>query len=324
MARKDLLKGLMDAPAPDASEAAEKPIAPVRQGGSGIGTSMGGAIGAVSQSIASLKARSVIEVDTKMIDAAGLRDRLGEPDEDMAALIRSIKEHGQQVPVMLRPNPNYPERYEVVYGRRRIAALSALGQPVKAMVRGFSTAELIMAQGQENAARRDLSFVEKALFAQAMREAGYKRGVICDALHTDKTVISRLLRVADGIPTDLIEAIGAAHGIGRDRWLALAELNCDNDLIDTAVGETSEARFEAVFKAAQPSTRAKAKAREIPVPEEAPQLLKTRKGGKLGQVVRKGGKTTISLEAEVLNGFDGWLVAALPRLHMEWDKGRND
>jgi ParB family transcriptional regulator, chromosome partitioning protein len=44
-------------------------------------------------------------------------------------------------------------------------ALRDLGQPVRALVRDFDDAALVMAQGQENGARRDLSFIEKANFA---------------------------------------------------------------------------------------------------------------------------------------------------------------
>ena len=70
MARKNLLKGLMDAPpAPPADEApARVDVAKPRYGS--------GAIGAVSQSISDLKSRAVQEIDPRMIDQGGLQDRL--------------------------------------------------------------------------------------------------------------------------------------------------------------------------------------------------------------------------------------------------------
>jgi len=57
-----------------------------------------------------------------------------------------------------------------------------------------------------------------------MIDAGYERRIVCDALSIDKTVLSRMLSVTDRVPLALIEAIGAAPGIGLDRWLAFAEL----------------------------------------------------------------------------------------------------
>lgn len=306
MARKDLLKGLMDQPGAKPEGAARVDVARPRYSK--------GAIGAVSQSIADLKSRSVGEVDPRMIDAAGLTDRIDREDDDLAALIESIRLYGQQVPVLLRPNPNDPERYQVVYGRRRVAALKALGLPVKAMVRVLDDRELVMAQGQENTARKDLTFVEKANFARQMRDAGYDRKVICDALHVDKTLISRMLTVADTVPLPLIEAIGSAPGIGRDRWLSLAKRIKGRDLTDKAQGATSDARFEAVM-AALAAPRA-------PAPQ--PRSVTAADGRELASVERKRGRTLVSVDRKTAPGFDDWLVENLAEIHRQWQQSGDE
>ncbi|MCE8467826.1 ParB N-terminal domain-containing protein [Rhodovulum sulfidophilum] len=125
MARKDLLKGLMDPGKPAPSTEAGAEPRPTRVDAARPRYSKG-AIGAVSQSIAELKSRSIVEVDPRMIDDAGFRDRLDAEDPGLEQLIESIRVYGQQVPVLLRPNPDDTERYQVVYGRRRVAALKAL------------------------------------------------------------------------------------------------------------------------------------------------------------------------------------------------------
>lgn len=306
MARKDLLKGLMDQPGAKPEGAARVDVARPRYSK--------GAIGAVSQSIADLKSRSVGEVDPRMIDAAGLTDRIDREDDDLAALIESIRLYGQQVPVLLRPNPNDPERYQVVYGRRRVAALKALGLPVKAMVRVLDDRELVMAQGQENTARKDLTFVEKANFARQMRDAGYDRKVICDALHVDKTLISRMLTVADTVPLPLIEAIGSAPGIGRDRWLSLAKRIKGRDLTDKAQGATSDARFEAVM-AALAAPRA-------PAPQ--PRSVTAADGRELARVEHKSGRTLVSVDRKTAPGFDDWLVENLAEIHRQWQQSGDE
>ncbi len=306
MARKDVMKGLMG----DA-DGGENPPARVDAAKPRYTK---GAIGAVSRSIEDLKRRSVIDVDAKMIDPAGLKDRLDDTDPDLAALMDSIRSYGQQVPVLLRPNPNDPERYQIVYGRRRVAALQKLGQPIKALIRDLDDQALVLAQGQENSARKDLTFIEKANFARQMRDAGYDRKIMCDALAMDKTLISRLLSVADRIPVRLIEAIGSAPNIGRDRWLALADKVKDRDLVEQAQGDSSDARFEAVMAALRPP-----KARV-----KSPRQVKASDGHVVAEVMRKAGKTTLTLPAKTSDGFDDWLVDNLSEIHRDWAKTRGE
>ena len=68
--------------------------------------------------------------------------------------------------------------------------------PSAPVVRQMSDAELVVAQGQENSARRDLSFIERALYAAKLEEAGFDRETIMAALNVDKTGLSRLISVA--------------------------------------------------------------------------------------------------------------------------------
>lgn len=310
MARKNLLKGLI--------EGTTEALPPASDAGSRVNSARprytSGAIGAVNQSIAALKSRSVADIDPRMIDTAGMRDRLGGSDDDLHMLIQSIRDYGQQVPVLLRPNPNDAERYQVVYGRRRVAALKSLGLPVKALVRVLDDRALVIAQGQENAARKDLSFIEKANFARQMRDAGYERKVICDALHMDKTLISRMLSVTDRISVDLIEAIGAAPAVGRDRWLKLADKINTRDLLSAAQGASSEARFDAVM-AALVTPRP---------PAPPPRSHKLDTGAELAKSARKAGKTVLTLHSKAAPGFDDWLVENLTQLHRDWLDRRDD
>ncbi|GAW37438.1 chromosome-partitioning protein ParB [Roseovarius sp. A-2] len=312
------LKGLMEAPKPR-SETGEARV------DTGRPRYSGGAIGAVSQSIAGLKSRSVLEIDPDQIEAGGLRDRLDFDEADHQALMVSIRDHGQQVPVLLRPHPDRKDRYQVVYGRRRVLALRDLGQPVKALVRDLDDRELILAQGQENAARRDLSFIEKANFARQMRDQGYERSTICAALHIDKTLISRMLSVVDRLSPDLIEAIGAAPSVGRDRWLTLAErIETDVFSVDEAIatvnlardGSSSDARFEALFKAIE-------RHRDTPgrKPPASDTPLKGAAGETIGQALHRSGTTLLKLPDKTAPGFAEWLIAALPDLHHRWKDG---
>lgn len=315
MARKDLLKGLMgEPPAPQDGPARVDAARP---------RYTTGAIGAVSQSIADLKSRSIAEIAADRIEDGGLRDRLDEEPAEIEALMASIRDYGQQVPVLVRPHPEKPEHFQIVYGRRRLAALRRLGQPVKAMVRSLDDREVVVAQGQENSARKDLSFVEKAIFAAQLREAGYDRRVICDALHVDKTVISRMLSVADRLPMPLIEAIGPAPGIGRDRWLALADLvegGVDSVAAtaeaQSAGGLSSDKRFAAVFAWAASAGR-----RRRPAAEPA-QVVHSAEGREIARVQRRATAVTLTLRRDADGaGFEDWLIAHLEEIHRSWKAG---
>lgn len=308
MARKDLLKGLIDGNAPSsASTSADKP------------RYTKGAIGVVSRSIADLKARAVIELTADQIDPGGLTDRLEiDPAADLSLQL-SIQEHGQQVPVLVRPHPTIEDRFQIVYGRRRVAALRALNLPIKALVRDLDDRSMVLAQGQENTARRDLSFIEKVNFARQMNDAGYDRKSIGDALSIDKTLISRMLTVADKIPLPVIEAIGAAPSVGRDRWLALAEA-CTKfggsilDLLSDLSEPTSDQRFEALH------ARLTHKGRAVKTPTKAVPyiVLSDGLGRRFARVRTTDSHTTVTFDRKRADGFDEWLLTALPDLRAKW------
>ncbi len=320
MARKNLLQGLMDeakagadkpAPSP-APSAAAKPATPRYKKG---------AIGAVSQSIADLKSRSVSDVDVDLIDMAGNVDRLDHDEADHKALMQSIRDYGQQVPVLLRPNPENPERFQVVYGRRRLRALKDLGIAAKALIRDLDDRELLIAQGQENTARKDLTFIERANFARQMRDAGYDRKVIGDALHVDKTVISRMLTVADLIPVELIEAIGPAPAVGRDRWLALSgllektQMGADEAVALISAKESSDQRFKSLLMQIEAKLADRAPSKPNKTPTAHP--LKDAGGAEFGRVTWSGGKMVVTFKEET-DGFDDWLLKNLSEIHQNW------
>lgn len=174
MARKNLLAGLLDEKLPAGNSAAAPqpagPIQPIQGLQSSAFGPRGGAIGAVTRSIEQLKAHAVLDLAAELIDASLIADRLADAGDDHNLLVASILEHGQQVPILVRPHPDREGRYQIAYGRRRLRALKELGQTVRAIVKPLSDEQLVVAQGQENSARTDLSFIEKALFAARLEE----------------------------------------------------------------------------------------------------------------------------------------------------------
>ena len=322
MARKNILAGLMG-PLPGAAEDAPAATsAPAPSVEPDRPRYAKGAVGAISRSVAELQARALLDIEPNLIDAGGLQDRLEVDAAEDAALRESIAEYGQQVPVLVRPHPVLEGRYQVVYGRRRVLALTQLGRPVKALLRQLDDRDAVIAQGQENNARRDLSFIEKANFARQMEQAGYDRKIIGDTLSMDKTLISRLLSVAERVPFEVIHVIGAAPSIGRDRWLALADAieaggHKAEELvtqINEANAKTSDERFEVALRCARGPR---------PRPERAvAQVVRSAEGTALAEVQRSGGRLTVRFEKK-LDGFEDWVLEFLPDLYRQWTEGRD-
>lgn len=183
-----------------------------------------GAAGALAQGVQAAVRDGLRDIPTDLIDDQGLLDRLGDMEDDDHALRESLKRYGQLVPVLLRPSTEAPGRFEIIYGRRRVRAAKAVGMAVKAIIRPLGGEEAVVAQGQENTARRDLSFIEKARFARLITEEGYSRDVATEALNCHATVLSIMLSVVRDVPDDIVLKIGPAPGIGRDRWFEFAKL----------------------------------------------------------------------------------------------------
>nr|DAM62830.1 MAG TPA: RepB plasmid partitioning protein [Caudoviricetes sp.] len=169
-------------------------------------------------SLRAMDGETVLSLDPHTLDGSFIADRIGEDETDYLELLNAIKESGQSTPITVRPHPEVSGRYMIVFGHRRARVARELGIPVRAIVKPLADIEHVIAQGQENTARANLSFIEKALFARKLFAAGMSKDVVKSALTIDDTLLSRMLSVAEVVPDDVIEALGAAKGVGRDRW----------------------------------------------------------------------------------------------------------
>lgn len=280
-----------------------------------------GAIGAVSRSIELLKSQSLAELDPNLIDAPSVTDRLDEDGEQFEEFARNIRENGQQVPILVRPHPSIEGRYQIAYGRRRLRAIKAAGLQIKAAIRNLSDDELVLAQGQENSARQDLSFIERALYAAELEAIGVQRTVIMAALAVDKSNLSRLIQAATQLPADVIRAIGAAPKTGRDRWYELAT-RLENEsaiekarvLLSEAAGKslTSDERFARVFAAVAPKKVKKEKAQA--------DIWQADDGVKAARFRQDKRTLTLMIDKKAAPEFGDYLMSVLPEIYASFKK----
>ena len=317
--RKNLLGDLVGEKTELTAVNSETPATPARA--APLGSK--GAVGAMSKALAQITsdreagarpAADIIEIDTALIVESSFRDRLEEVGGDREALVASIREAGQQVPILVRPHASEPGRYQIAYGHRRVAALRELGRPVRALVRPLTDAELIVAQGAENNARKDLSFIERAHFAATLEQRGVDRATIMAALSVDKTELSRLISVTRSIPLDLIEKVGPAPKAGRRRWMDLAERIEPDAAAEEArrvaasdrfkALPDSDSRFLAIFAAVAPSRGSRLK----------PVIWKDEDGRNLARVERADGRFTLSIDETLEPSFGDYLLEQLPEI----------
>lgn len=288
---------------------------------SGALQSMNDAISGLSQEAEQLRkalaeGSTIVELDPADIENSFIKDRLDDfAGEEFDSLVASIRENGQAIPVLVRPHPERDGRYQLAFGHRRVAALRSLDKRVKALIRDMTDEELVVAQGNENLERKDLSFIEKALFAYRLEERGMSRAVIMSTFGTNsKGVMSEMIGLARRLPVALVEAIGPAPGIGRPRWDALANLLESKPGADWQAvvqkagfkGLTSVDRFEAVSKALK-GRAAQSGGDMLPwVPSDKSVSVSTK---------RSAGAVTLTFKARDGKSFGEWITENLDSLY---------
>jgi ParB family chromosome partitioning protein len=259
----------------------------------------------------------LVEIDPGEIEDSFVADRIPmEDDPGFEALVASMRESGQQVPVLLRPHPDMPGRYQIAYGHRRVKAAGRIGIRVKALVRALSDSELVIAQGKENLERRDLSFIERAVFAARLEDRGFDRATIVSALSSDKGDVSRYIAVARSVPEDVVRTLGPAPKAGRARWMELAErvkIPGSDRLLSSLRhmpefrASGSDERFARYFAALEPKK-----------PVEKPEVWTAPNGRAVARIERGKGRVTLAFDEKAAPEFGDFVLSRLAGLHAEF------
>jgi ParB family chromosome partitioning protein len=277
-----------------------------------------------------LQSDLIVEIDPAAIDDSFVTDRL--PDDEDAKdkeLREAIESQGQKSPVRLRVHPDHPARYQIVFGHRRVRVARALGRPVKSVIEALSDIEHVIAQGQENSAREDLSFIERAMFAKQLLDRGFDRETIQAALSVDAPMVTRMLSVATRVPANVVQGIGRAKGVGRDRWQEFAQLieqlpnrTAVADLVaDPVFGQaSSDARFEKALNVMKSTKR--------PQRGAPPKLTTTKWQPRdktiTADVVDSSRSVELKFKSKDAGAFGRYLAANLDELYDQFLKQRNE
>ena len=326
MSRKDtveaLFKGRLGAPnAPSPVERAER----VRTGAI---SAMGASLAQLSENARTVQRLQdqisagdrVLEIDPGDVDASLVADRLTiEVDPTFEALVASIAESGQQVPILVRPHPAEAGRYQAAYGHRRLRAASRLKVKVKAVVRSLTDADLVVAQGKENLERRDLSFIERAWFARRLEDRGFDRSVVIAALSCDKADVSRYVAMARTIPEAIAISIGPAPKAGRARWAELAEKLQQVAAVAAAEALVLQTEFLAL-DSDQRFAKLLGVLRSPAEQKKTPEMWIAKDGRKVARIQRRPERLVLAFDEKVAPAFGDYVLRELDTLLSAYER----
>ncbi len=333
MKRRDVVRALLTPdPITPAAEPAQPPEPPAVRVPSHAVRAMGLEIGRLAEAArdaGALRAQieggaAVVALDPALVDPSFARDRLARVDDaDYRRLVSSLRDSGQQIPVLVRPHPEHAGRYQIAYGHRRRDAAAELGIRLLAIIRPLDDAALVIAQGKENAERRNLSFIERALFAAGLQARGFDRATINAALGVHTAETTRLLAVAAAVPAVLVHAIGPAPKAGRPRWMELAGYVSRPGIaadvatfLDTAAMRrlASDRRFDAVL------ARLRGAAMPAELAIEGTEVIRNRRGQVVIRVEHAPGALRLAIDLRLAPTLAPLLLRDLPELVRQCDE----
>ncbi|WP_349963148.1 plasmid partitioning protein RepB [Rhizobium sp. ZPR3] len=285
----------------------------------------------VGKALTHLSEDTILSLDPAKVERSPYQDRFDndeEAEDELEALKQSIASEGQKIPVLVRPHPSKRDHYQLAYGHRRLNAIKSLmaeaerpeAVKIKAYIRELSDRQLIEEQAVENGIRENLTWIEQAMWAVQLKNAGLSHRAICPVLGLSEAAVSHLFRVTSIIPSDIIFAIGRAKAVGRPKWTTLADLLKDESKIDAVRAAIKGEGFRkadgvgriglAMSAAATGASSATGK------PSETVDF--THAGRLFGRMKSSASGTTVAIpKAE--DAFARWLAGRMPELLREYN-----
>jgi ParB family chromosome partitioning protein len=115
----------------------------------------------------------------------------------LASLTDSIRRQGVLQPVLARPHPDRPGRYQIIGGERRWRAAQAAGlHDIPVLVRDLSDADAMAAALVENLQRDDLNVIEEAEgYKRLLDEFGLTQEQLSDTVGKSRSHVANTLRL---------------------------------------------------------------------------------------------------------------------------------
>jgi len=187
---------------PQKSATAAKSAATTRGLGRGLSTLLGDSgIAAAANQAAPSDKREYQQIPVEWINVGPWQPRRQFDREQLDELAGSIRQKGIVQPILLRPSPIQPGRYQLVAGERRwrAAQIAQLHQ-IPSVIRDLSDAECYEIALIENIQRQDLSVIDEAQgYANLLEINRYTQDQLSKIIGKSRSHIANLLRLL-GLP----------------------------------------------------------------------------------------------------------------------------
>lgn len=265
--------------------------------------------------------RMVVLIDTSKVDETAFRDRdeAGFGDEAFSRLQTDIAANGQIAPVALRTSPKDNDRYEVIFGHRRVRACRSLGKDVRAIILDADDNAVLHRMLVENALREDISPLEKARHYKRVLDLGLtdRRG-LAETLRVSPQQISNITALA-AIPEECLSLLGdwrkLSIGSGKSLLSALKAANFE-------IPETMRERVLDVKGDA--NRRAQILIRGLAAPEVATKEpdagieIKDRFGRRYGLLTRSGAQWIIRFQPGLSESAIRRIAKQVPEIYEQF------
>ncbi len=156
---------------------------------------------------------------------------------DIEALANSMRENGQQEPILVRPTQSTNKtKYEVIFGNRRWRAAKLANISLTAIVKNLTDQKAALCQKEENENRKDLSDYARALSYRKLIERGIfaSESELCQKMSVSKKTINDVMAFLR-VPDVLKNKIPNFSTISRVTATKLALLSKDEKTLEILI-----------------------------------------------------------------------------------------
>lgn len=168
---------------------------------------------------------------TSLIDPNPYQPRLEMDQEGLEELTQSIRNHGILEPLLVRRNPDDPERFQLIAGERRLrAAIAANLERVPSLIRESQDLEMMEIAIVENVQRENLNPIEEAEGYRRLLDASRASGneinqeALAKKVGKNRATVANLFRLLD-LPDYVQETIRSGV-LSQGHGKILAGLEC--------------------------------------------------------------------------------------------------
>lgn len=168
--------------------------------------------------------QEIVELDLTKVRPDPNQPRQFFDEEDLNELASSIKEHGQLVPILVRPDPEGERAYIIIGGERRFRASERLGRErIQAIILRVDEKQARELALVDNLQRVDLSpFEEAAGYARLIEEFSYTQEQVAERVGKSRTSVTGALAL-NRLPSRVREEARAAR-VSKSKLVELAQL----------------------------------------------------------------------------------------------------